>query len=139
MGNTTSRTGCIVSDLSILNPLWLTFRQATEFGAHVRKGEKATLVVYADRFTSTEENEAGEKTERTIPFLKTYHVFNAQQIENLPAMLVAQCDKLGAKLLERDGRHLAKCRPENSKGGAGRITGFHKLIIGGVRPTPGLA
>src|SRR5690606_35102160 len=29
---------------------WLTFRQALEAGGNVRKGEKGTTVVYADRF-----------------------------------------------------------------------------------------
>ena len=29
---------------------WLTFRQALEAGGHVRKGERGTTVVYADRF-----------------------------------------------------------------------------------------
>ncbi len=28
-------------------PIWMTFRQARELGAHVRKGEKGALVVYA--------------------------------------------------------------------------------------------
>ena len=29
---------------------WLTFRQALKIGAHVKKGEKGTTVVFADRF-----------------------------------------------------------------------------------------
>src|SRR2546430_8771667 len=29
---------------------WLTFRQALSLGGHVRKGERGTTVVYADRF-----------------------------------------------------------------------------------------
>ncbi len=32
-------------------PIWMTFRQAQELGAHVRKGEKGNLVVYALRVT----------------------------------------------------------------------------------------
>jgi antirestriction protein ArdC len=32
-------------------PLWLTFKQLIELGGHVRKGEAAELVVYADRIT----------------------------------------------------------------------------------------
>ena len=42
------------------NPLWLTYRQASELGGQVRKGEKGTLVVYADTFTRTETGENGE-------------------------------------------------------------------------------
>jgi len=35
-------------------PMWMTFKQAQELGAHVRKGEKGSLVVYANRVTKTE-------------------------------------------------------------------------------------
>jgi len=66
-------------------PLWMTFRQAKELGAHVRKGEKGTLVVYAGRVSRTEHDEAtGEDVEREIPFMKGYTVFNVEQIEGLP-------------------------------------------------------
>ncbi|HWK32157.1 MAG TPA: ArdC-like ssDNA-binding domain-containing protein, partial [Hyphomicrobium sp.] len=35
-------------------PIWMTFKQALELGAHVRRGEKGSVVVYADRITRTE-------------------------------------------------------------------------------------
>jgi antirestriction protein ArdC len=47
-------------------------------------------VVYADRITRTETNDKGEETERDIPFLKGYTVFNAEQCENLPAHYYAK-------------------------------------------------
>ena len=54
-------------------PIWMTFRQAQEMGAHVRKGEKGNHVVYADRIRRTETDEAtGEEAEREIPFMKGY-------------------------------------------------------------------
>lgn len=66
-------------------PVWMTFKQALELGGHVRKGERGSLVVYADRFTKTDINAAtGEETERQIPFLKGYTVFNCEQIDSLP-------------------------------------------------------
>ena len=34
---------------------WLTFRQALALGGNVRKGERGTTVVYADRFTPDDE------------------------------------------------------------------------------------
>lgn len=71
-------------------PIWMTFRQAKELGAHVRKGEKGTLVVYADRITRTEEGENGEDVERQIPFMKGYTVFSVDQIEGLPAHFYAK-------------------------------------------------
>lgn len=67
-------------------PIWMTYRQAQELGGHVRKGEKGSLVVYADRLHRTEVDEgSGEEVEREIPFMKGYTVFNVEQIEDLPA------------------------------------------------------
>lgn len=65
-------------------PYWLTFRQAKELGGHVRKGEKGSPVVYASTFKKNELDESGEEVEQDIPFLKSYTVFNADQIEGLP-------------------------------------------------------
>jgi antirestriction protein ArdC len=73
-------------------PLWLTFRQALEFGGHVRKGESGELVVFASAMTRTETGEAGEATERAIPFLKGYTVFNAEQCEGLPPQYDAKAE-----------------------------------------------
>ena len=65
-------------------PVWMTFRQALELGAHVRKGETGSMVVYANRLTRTETDDKGAESEREIPFLKAYTVFNVEQIEDLP-------------------------------------------------------
>ena len=66
------------------SPSWMTFKQALELKACVRKGEKGSLVVYANSITKTEQNDAGEDVERDIHFLKGYTVFNCDQIEGLP-------------------------------------------------------
>ena len=65
-------------------PHWMTFNQAVELKANVRKGEKGTQIVYADKILKPEENDQGEIEITKIPFLKTYTVFNASQIEGLP-------------------------------------------------------
>lgn len=66
---------------------WLTFRQALSLGGNVRKGERGTTVVYADRFTPEDEkrraHETGEEA-HAIPFLKRFTVFNTAQCEGLP-------------------------------------------------------
>jgi antirestriction protein ArdC len=66
------------------SPSWMTFKQALELDACVRKGEKGSLVVYANSVTKTEQNDAGEDVDREIHFLKGYTVFNCDQIEGLP-------------------------------------------------------
>ena len=64
---------------------WFTYRQAQEAGGQVRKGEKsATVVKYG---TIEREDEDGD--ERRIPYLKAYRVFNAEQIDGLPAEFYA--------------------------------------------------
>jgi len=66
-------------------PIWMTFKQASELEAHIRKGEKGSLVVYADSITRKETDEkTGDEIDREIPFLKGYTVFNVEQIEGLP-------------------------------------------------------
>ena len=56
---------------------WLTFRQALSLGGHVRKGERGTTVVYADRFIPKDEQqraaEDGDEPQ-AVPFLKRFTV-----------------------------------------------------------------
>ena len=66
------------------SPTWMTFRQASELSAYVRKGEKGSLVVYANSITRTEADGDGEETEREIHYMKGYTVFNVEQIDGLP-------------------------------------------------------
>ena len=82
-------------------PLWLTFKQALELGGNVRKGETGELVVYANSITKTETDAKGEETEREIPFLKGYTVFNAEQCENLPAHYTAKAEPPALTPLQR--------------------------------------
>ncbi len=72
-------------------PIWMTFRQAMQFGGHVRKGEKGAPVVYADKLVRSDERSdgkaeggSGDDGIRVIPFLKSYTVFNVEQIDGLP-------------------------------------------------------
>ena len=75
-------------------PLWMTYRQASQIGAQVRKGETGTTVVYASRFTRTETGSDGAEVGRDIPFLKTYTVFNCDQIDGLPDHYYHRPDKV---------------------------------------------
>ncbi|MBN8995383.1 MAG: DUF1738 domain-containing protein [Rhizobiales bacterium] len=74
-------------------PIWMTFRQAQELGAHVRKGEKGSPVVYANTVSRPEiDNDTGEETEHAIPYMKAYTVFNVEQIDALPAHYYAKAE-----------------------------------------------
>src|SRR5260370_27059045 len=70
---------------------WVTFRQALSLGGNVRKGERGTTVVYADRFVPDDEKKRAQETgeeAQAIPFLKRFTVFNLAQSEALPHTLV---------------------------------------------------
>lgn len=97
-------------------PIWLTFKQASELGAHVRKGEHGSLVVYADRIRRTERD---EEAEREIPFLKGYTVFNVEQVEGLPAHFYAVAEPRldPVQRIERADRFFAATRAHIRHGG----------------------
>jgi len=66
---------------------WLTFKQALALGGAVRKGEKGTMVVYADTFVPKAEREkatASGGQARRVGFLKRFTVFHVEQCDGLP-------------------------------------------------------
>jgi antirestriction protein ArdC len=67
------------------SPYWLTYKAAQAMGAQVIKGAKSESVFYSSTFNKVEDN--GD--ERTVPFLKASAVFNADEIEGLPAHFYA--------------------------------------------------
>lgn len=69
---------------------WMTYRQAEALGANVRRGETGAVSVYYSSFKKREEHpETGKEVERNIRFLRHYIVFNADQIDALPAYFYA--------------------------------------------------
>ena len=69
---------------------WLTFRQANQLGAHIRKGDHGVQIVFYKLHERDGQNRAdsdaadGHGTKRVIPLLKSYTVFNASQVDGLP-------------------------------------------------------
>ena len=91
--------------------LWLTFKQAKALGGTVRKGERGTVIVYADRFIPDQEREQARQDNReavAVPFLKRYRVFNAAQCDNLPDRVTRQAVPLPAMSVEPEADGLAK-------------------------------
>lgn len=62
------------------SPYWMTYRQANELGGQVRKGQKGTDVIYNGKVTM----QKGTDDERNISVMRSYVVFNTDQIDNLP-------------------------------------------------------
>ena len=77
---------------------WVTFNQAQELGAHVKRGEKARVIFYWSQYDKLTKKPFDEKTvegmtqeekvtyleENVRPVLKFYQVFNAEQCDNFP-------------------------------------------------------
>ena len=68
--------------------LWLTYRQAEELGAQVRKGEKSTMCVYFQKVEKESEAEGDETSH--YPLIKPFFLFNVAQIEGLPSEITEQ-------------------------------------------------
>ena len=82
------------------SPYWLTFKQTTEKGGSVRKGEKGYPVVFW-KIDKKADEETGE--EKTVPILRYYTVFNVAQIDGLqgvPATEIHSTTEDGAEAID---------------------------------------
>ena len=116
---------------------WLTFRQALSLGGAVRKGERGTTVVYADRFTPDEERarerDIGEEA-RSIPFLKRFTVFNVAQCDGLPDDVLASEVQTPPRLIEPRIEALIKASGVDFRIGGDRA--FYDAALDLVRIPP---
>lgn len=80
------------------DPRWMTYKQAQSVNAQVRKGERGTglvrLITHTEKIQKDEKgkiirDENGEPVKERIqlenPYFKSFTVFNAEQIDGLPA------------------------------------------------------
>jgi antirestriction protein ArdC len=99
------------------SPYWLTFNQAKQLRAHVRQGEKSTLVSFWKFDEYAKENAQTHETEnKTSVLLRYYRVFNLEQCDGLSALRgddrkpvnpIAECEGIvnhmpNAPQIERD-------------------------------------
>ena len=95
-------------------PTWMTFNQAKRHGGRVRKGERGQQVVYGDRVQKVERDpETGDEQRRGYGFLKTFTVFNVEQIDGLD---------------ERWHRTYAEIHPVNKDRRRESLEGFFKAL-----------
>lgn len=89
---------CSRKEYSLLNQMllmkegeWLSFKQIQDLGGRIKKGEKASFVVFFKQLVledekeqeTQQENEGQEKVVRTIPILRYYNVWHIDQTEGI--------------------------------------------------------
>jgi len=69
---------------------WGTYNAWQEKGCQVRKGETATHIIFFKSLGIKEKQADGSSTDKTIPLLKSFAVFCADQVDGLPVIEQAQ-------------------------------------------------
>jgi antirestriction protein ArdC len=80
------------------SPVWATYRQWQERGAQVRKGEKATLVIFWKAYTATkaepdgggDSGDDGDSAAERRLIARGYSVFNAAQVDGFDAATITR-------------------------------------------------
>ena len=67
------------------SPYWLTYRQAIEQGGQVRKGEHGEPCVFYKPWEQEQTNDSGETETKRGAVLKSFRVFNLDQIDGIAA------------------------------------------------------
>jgi antirestriction protein ArdC len=73
----------MLSNAPYSSNFYLTFKQVTDLGGHVKKGEKGWPIVFwkITKFKKTDVE--GKEVEKTFPLLRYYTVFNVEQCEGI--------------------------------------------------------
>jgi len=78
----------ILNKKNYSSPYWLTWKQVNKLNGLVRKGVKASIIIYYDsKIIEVEtENENNEKeiAQKKISFIRYYSVFNQEQTTGIP-------------------------------------------------------
>jgi antirestriction protein ArdC len=109
------------------DPRWLTYKQATENGWQVRRGEKGSHIEFWETKTqspakdadSGTTNEAKEEKSRSRLIHRVYTVFNAKQIDGIPAYERPsrpefEVVQTGERILANSGANIAHDQRDNA-------------------------
>lgn len=100
---------------------YATFKQWSELGGHVKKGEKSEIVVFWKIFEAEETNpETGEKETKKIPLLRYYNVFHISQVEGVEPLAseqlndevepIEEADKIITDYINREHLNFKECK-----------------------------
>lgn len=73
---------------------WATFKQWSQLGGTIRKGEKSSIVVFWKVLETEEKNKDGETVKKTIPMLKYINVFHISQVDGVEPLKTAVLTEL---------------------------------------------
>lgn len=80
----TKRPYSLLNQILLKHPgEYATFKQWTDLGGKIRKGEKSEIIVFWKITEIEEENEEGKKEKKTIPLLRYYNVFHISQVDGV--------------------------------------------------------
>jgi antirestriction protein ArdC len=116
---------------------WLTYRQARTLGGHIRKGERGSTIVYADRFVPAAERERARRDgdePKSIPFLKRFTVFNLDQCEGLPEEISASVPPADMGLVLPQAEELIRATGADIRIGGDRA--YYETVSDHVRLPP---
>jgi len=95
------------------DPRWMTYRQAAEQGWQVRRGEKRTQIEFWEikSAENTSSDPELEPTQQNRFIHRVYTVFNARQIEGIPAYEPKRCNAIeavqsGEQILRNSGARI---------------------------------
>ena len=100
---------------------YATYKQWSDLGGHVRKGEKSEIVVFWKILEQVETNEeTGEKEIKKIPLLRYYNVFHISQVDGVeplaPEQLnnevepITEADKIITDYINREHLNFIECK-----------------------------
>jgi len=86
------------------SPWWVTYKQATDLGGNVKKGEHGTMVGYFKMQEYVDTSDSTSDGIKRVPLLRYYNVFNVEQCEGLESKIpptmsrivnrIEECEKI---------------------------------------------
>lgn len=74
-------------------PIWGSFKQWQDLGGNVKKGEKGTMIVFYKQVSGEKPTESGDSEKYAYSCLKSYYVFNIDQVEGFEIQKPAAPEK----------------------------------------------
>jgi antirestriction protein ArdC len=107
------------------DPRWVTFKQVSELGGKVRRGEHGTPVLF---WTEVEDEDAPENKKRLLA--RCYYVFNAEQTEGLQlAPLSGPTDESLCSTVEALASTMCPCVEVHRKGTAACYSPLEDVVV----------